>query len=149
MLSAPSFPHGARDARASAEVAGVAARGESIAAPEKHWGGPQAAPGSVLVRAVLVWHRGFWIRRISRVLLDAADEIERGVERLVVLGIRRDVGLRAGLLVAFGFEVAAQRGLAARVGARLELFGHLLQHLDVRRNTFPLHGPSGCRQVPP
>jgi hypothetical protein len=29
--------------------------------------------------------------------------------------------MRAGLLVAFGLEVAAQRSLAARVGARFEL----------------------------
>src|SRR6266498_1521961 len=137
----------AREARASAEIAAVAARGESIAAPEKHWGGPQAAPGSAPVRAVLVRHRGLWIRRISRVLLDAADEIERGVERLVVLRIRRDIGLRAGLLVAFGLEVAAQRSFAAGVGARLELLGHLLQHLDVGRNTLRLDGAPGRGEV--
>src|SRR5262249_46908150 len=113
----------------------------------KHWGGPQAAPGSVSVRAVLVRHRGLWIRRISRVLLDAADEIERGVERLVVLRVRRDIGLRAGLLVALGLEVAAQRGLAARVGARLELLGYLLQHLDVGRNALRLDGASGRGEV--
>src|SRR5262245_63892216 len=98
---------GARHARASAEIAAVAARRE-IAAPEKHWGGPRAAPGSASVRAVLVRHRGLRIRRIRRVLLDAADEIERGVQRLIVLRIRRDIGLRAGLLVALGLEVAAQ-----------------------------------------
>src|SRR5262249_55252984 len=40
-------------------------------------------------------------RGVGRVLLDAANEIERGVERLVILRVRRDVGLRAGLLVAF------------------------------------------------
>jgi hypothetical protein len=60
----------------------------------------------------LVRDRGLRIRRISRVLLNAANEIKRGVERLVILRIRRDVGLRAGLLVAFGLEVAAQRSLA-------------------------------------
>src|SRR6516162_7550031 len=80
------------------------------------------------------------LRRVGRVLLDAADEIERGVERLIVLRIRRDIGLRAGLLVAFGLEVAAQRSLAARVGARLEYLGHLLQHLDVGRDTLGLDG---------
>src|SRR6266487_1876964 len=137
----------AREARASAEIAAVAARGESIAAPEKHWGGPQAAPGSARVRAVLVRHRGLWIRRVGRVLLDAADEIERGVERLVVLRTRRDIGLRAGLLVAFGLEVAAQRSFAAGVGARLELLGHLLQHLDVGRNTLRLDGAPGRGEV--
>jgi hypothetical protein len=46
-------------------------------------------------------------------------EIERGMERLVILRIRRDVGLRAGLLLALGLEVSAQRSLPARVGARL------------------------------
>src|SRR6266545_2468582 len=59
--------------------------------------------------ATLVRDRRLGGRRVSRVLLDAADEIECGVERLVVLRIRRDIGLRAGLLVAFGLEVAAQR----------------------------------------
>jgi hypothetical protein len=57
--------------------------------------------------------------------LDAADEIERRVQRFVILWIRRDVGLRAGLLVAFGLEVSAQRSLTARVGARFELLGDL------------------------
>ena len=68
------------------------------------------------------------------------------MERLVILRIRRDVGLRAGLLVAFGLEVAAQRSLAAGVGARFELFGHVLQQSAterVRSNTigrqFPLN----------
>jgi hypothetical protein len=42
------------------------------------------------------------------------------VQRLVILRIRRDVGLRAGLLVALGLEVSAQRSLTARVDARLE-----------------------------
>ena len=39
------------------------------------------------------------------------------MERLVILRIRRDIGLRPGLLVAFGLKVSAQRRLAARVGA--------------------------------
>src|SRR5262249_21610317 len=69
----------------------------------------QGPPCSVGDNATLVRDRRLGIRRVSRVLLDAADEIERGMERLVVLGIRRDIGLRAGLLVASGLEVAAQR----------------------------------------
>src|SRR5215831_12215676 len=97
--------------------------------------------------APLVRDRRLWVRRISRVLLDAADEIERGVERLIVLRIWRDIGLRAGLLVASGLEVAAQRGLAARVGARFELLGHLLQHLDVGRNALRLDRTSGRSEV--
>jgi len=77
--------------------------------------------------ATLVRNRRLGVRRVGRVLLDAADEVERGVERFVILRIRWDVGLRAGLLVAFGLEVAAQRCLAARVGARFELLRNLLE----------------------
>src|SRR5215470_11126130 len=44
-------------------------------------------------RMTLVRDRRFGIRRVSRVLLNAANEIERGVQRLVVLRIRRDIGL--------------------------------------------------------
>src|SRR5499433_776783 len=97
--------------------------------------------------APLVRDRRLGVRRVGRVLLDAADEIERGVERLVVLRVRRDIGLRAGLLVASGLEVAAQRSLAARVGARLELLGYLLQHLDVGRDALGLDGASGRGEV--
>src|SRR5215472_5008502 len=119
MLSARSLR------RASAEIAAVAARSEGIG--KKASGRPRGRPGlGVGSRRALVRHRGLRIWRVGRVLLDAADEIERSVERLVVLRIRRDIGLRAGLLVALGLEVAAQRSLAARVGARLEFLGHLL-----------------------
>jgi hypothetical protein len=69
-------------------------------------------PCSVGDSATLVRDRRLGVRRVGRVLLDAADEIERGVQRLVVLRIRRDIGLRAGLLVAFGLKVSAQRRLA-------------------------------------
>src|SRR5256886_12382297 len=102
-------------------------------------------PCSVRDSATLVRDRRLGVRRVGRVLLDAADEIERGVERLVVLRIRRDIGLRAGLLVAFGLKVSAQRRLAARVGAGLEFLGHLLQHLDVGRDALGLDGASGRR----
>jgi hypothetical protein len=71
--------------------------------------------------ATLVRDRRLGVRRVSRILLNAADEIERGVERLVVLRIWRDIGLRTGLLAAFGLKVSAQRSLAARVGTRFEL----------------------------
>src|SRR6516164_3317191 len=109
----------------------------------------EGPPCSVGDNATLVRDRRLGIRRVSRVLLDAADEIERGVERLVVLRIWRDIGLRAGLLVAFGLEMAAQRSLAARVGARFELFWHLLQHFDVGRDTLGLDGASGRGEVAP
>src|SRR5262249_11388799 len=107
----------------------------------------EGPPCSVGDNATLVRNRLLGIRRVSRVLLDAADEIERGVERLVVLRIRRDIGLRAGLLVPSGLEVAAQRSLAGRVGARLELLGHVLQHLDVGRDTLGLDRTSRRGEV--
>ena len=68
--------------------------------------------------ATLVRNRRLGVRRVGRVLLDAADEVERGVERFVILRIRWDVGLRAGLLVAFGLEVAAQLRDQIRLGSR-------------------------------
>src|SRR6516162_4273001 len=104
-------------------------------------------PGLCPVGDALVRDRRLGVWRVCRVLLDAADEIERGVQRLVVLRIRRDIGLRPGLLVAFGLKVSAQRSLAARVGACLELLGHVLQHLDVGRNTLGLDGASGRGEV--
>src|SRR5215472_138201 len=95
----------------------------------------------------LVRDRRLGVRRVCRVLFDATDEIERGVQRLVVLRIRRDIGLRAGLLVAFGLKVSAQRRLAARVDARFELLRHVLQHLDVGRDTLRLDRTSGWSEV--
>src|SRR5262245_23875841 len=64
----------------------------------------QRARDRSMVAPASVRHRGLRVRRIGRVLLDAADEVERGMQRLVVFRVRRDVGLRAGLLVAFGLE---------------------------------------------
>src|SRR5690242_2425677 len=52
--------------------------------------------------------RGCLVR--GRVGLDAMQEIVRRLERLVVLGIRRHIGLRPGLLVTFGFQMTAQGG---------------------------------------
>src|SRR5215467_13625110 len=109
----------------------------------------EGPPCSVGDNATLVRDRRLGIRRVSRVLLYAAGDIGRGVERLVVLRIRRDIGLRAGLLVALGLEMAAQRSLAARVGARFELFWHLLQHFDVGRDALGLDGASGRGEVAP
>ena len=83
------------------------------------WGRPCSMRDS----AILVRDRRLGVRRVGRVLQDVANEIERGVKRLVVVRIRRNIGLRAGLLVAFGLQVSAQRSLTARVGARLELLG--------------------------
>src|SRR2546429_9730002 len=90
---------------------GVGGGTESIGAARRPPRGPMPT-------AVLVGHGSLRVRRGSRVLLGAAHEIERGVERLVVLRIRRGGGLRAGLLVAFGLEMTAQRNLSPRVRGR-------------------------------
>src|SRR5205809_7382716 len=104
-------------------------------------------PSSVGDNTTLVRGRRLGVRRVRRVLLDATNEIERGVKRLVVLRIRRDIGLRAGLLVAFGLEVSAQRSFAARVSARFELLRHLLQYLDVGRDALRLDRAAGGGEV--
>src|SRR6185437_12213430 len=69
----------------------------------------------------------------ARIDLDAVQQVVGHFQRLVVLGVRRDVGLRAGLfLAAIGdLQMAAQRSLALGVGARLQFFRHVLHHLDV------------------
>src|SRR5262245_14196173 len=108
---------------------------------------PHSKASSTFDSATLVRDRRLGVRRVGRVLLDAADEIERSVQRLVVLRIRRDIGLRAGLLVSLGLEVSAQRSLTARVGARLELLRHLLQHLDVGRDALRLDRASGWGEI--
>src|SRR6516162_9734584 len=98
-------------------------------APRSPWQNPTVAErierrvASALGRGCVPWaialvrDRRLGVRRVCRVLLDAADEIERGVQRLVVLRIRRDIGLRAGLLVASGPEVTAQQA-SPRVSVR-------------------------------
>src|SRR5205085_7499429 len=95
----------------------------------------------------LVGDSGLRVWRIGRVLLRAADQLKRGVERLVVLRIRRVVGLRAGLLVAFCLQMAAQRSFALRVGPRLELVRYLLKHFDVRYDALGLDRAAGRREV--
>src|SRR5262249_29807636 len=52
-------------------------------ASHQPWTG--AAPCSVGDSATLVRDRRLGVRRVGRVLLDAADEIERSVKRLVIL----------------------------------------------------------------
>ena len=69
------------------------------------------------------------------------------MECFVVLRIRRDIGLRAGLLVPFRFEMPAQRRLAARIGARLEFLRHVLQDLDVGRDAFGLDRAAGRGEI--
>src|SRR6185437_602995 len=49
-------------------------------------------------------------RRRRRARLDAVEQVVRHLQRLVVLGIRRHIGFRPGLLFAFALQMAAQRG---------------------------------------
>src|SRR5690242_4993863 len=81
--------------------------------------------------------------------LDAAQEVERGGQRLVVLRVLRDVGLRAGLLgaLALALEVAAQLRLAGHLAAALLVVRHVLQHLDVGRDALGLDRAAGRRVV--
>src|SRR5258708_2625666 len=44
--------------------------------------------------------------------LEAVEQVSRCLQGLVVLGLRRHVGLRAGLLVAIVLQMAGQRGFA-------------------------------------
>src|SRR5262249_17035884 len=79
-----------------------------------------------------------WHGRERRVDLDAAHEIKRRVERLVVPRIKRNVGLRPGLLLPIAFEVTKQGRFTAQVATSLELLRHVLQHLDVRSDALGL-----------
>ena len=69
------------------------------------------------------------------------------MERLVILGFRGNVGLRAGLFVALRLKVPAQRSFATRIGARFELVRHVLQHLNVGRNTLGLNRSAGGSEI--
>src|ERR1017187_3979561 len=79
--------------------------------------------------------------------LDAVQQIGGHLQGLVVLGVRRHVGLRTGLLVALGLQMAAQRGLALGVGPRFQLVGHVLQHLDIGNNALGLDRFARRREV--
>ena len=68
----------------------------------------------------------------------AANEIERDVQSLVVLRIRRDIGLRSGLLVPFRLQVTAQRSLADRISEAFDLLRHFLKNFNIRRDTLGL-----------
>ena len=48
-------------------------------------------------------------RREGRIRLDAAQQVEREVGRLVVLGFWRNIGLRSALFLANSLEMPAQR----------------------------------------
>jgi hypothetical protein len=63
----------------------------------------------------------------------SAQQIERHFDRFIVRFVRRNIGLRAGLLGTFGFEVAAQRCFALGVDLSLQVVRNVLQDFDVRR----------------
>src|SRR5579864_327480 len=83
----------------------------------------------------------------GRVGLDAVQEVVGRLQCLVVLGVRRNIGLRAGLLVAVVLQMAAQRGFAPCVGPRLQLVRHVLQHLDIGHDALGLDRLAGRRVV--
>ena len=70
------------------------------------------------------------IWRECRVRNGAAKKIEHFFKFKRAI-LRRHVGLRARFFSAFRLEVAAERGLAFHVGARLQIGRHLLEHLYV------------------
>ena len=94
-----------------------------------------------------VGNRRFRIRRESGVARRSAQQVKRHLDRLIVRLVRRHIGLRAGFLAALGLEVAAQRGLALRIGLCLQVVGNILQHFDIGRDALGLDRPSGRRVV--
>src|SRR5258707_9741244 len=99
----------------------AACRSSSAADPASKWLSRRISLGPGLCPVALVRDRRLEVRRVCRVLFDAADEIERGVQRLLVLWIRRAIRIRARLLLPLGLKVSAERRLAARVGARFAI----------------------------
>src|SRR5205807_3401438 len=110
-------------------------------------GAAKGRPVSESVGCGSVGNRGLLIRREGGIDLGAAQQLVGERQRLVILRVRRDVGLRAGFLLALRLEVAAQRRFALRIAASLELVGHVLQHLDVGRNAFRLDRATRGREV--
>src|SRR6202023_4081006 len=99
------------------------------------------------VAPLLVGNSGLRVGRERRIGDSAAQEIERLLERAIVLLVRRHIGLRAGLFVAFRLEVAAAGRLALGISPRLEILRHFLQHLDVGRNALGLDGTARWREI--
>src|SRR5205814_7541487 len=81
------------------------------------------------------------------VALGAAQQLQGEAERLVVLRIRRHVGLRTSLLLALRLKVAAQGRLALGIGARFELVRDVLEDLDIGRDALGLDRAAGRREV--
>src|SRR5882724_11254742 len=86
-----------------------------------------AAPRRSVMRQRCLVRRALGVRRERRIGGHAAEQVECRLERFVVLGVRRHERLRAGLLVAFGLEMTAQRGFALGVGAGFEILRYVLK----------------------
>jgi hypothetical protein len=84
ILDRPSFHQATNCNPGQLDVAELVAQSTSDPyAPPR----PRARRCSAGDSAILVRDRRLGVRRVDRVLLDAPDEIERGVKRLVVLRI--------------------------------------------------------------
>src|SRR5262245_52973971 len=126
----------------------VAAGRKDAKAPKSGGGGLSAAPANAKRKCRSVRHGCLGIRREGRIDLGAAQKVERHVESFVVLGIGRNIGLRAGLLFALvAFQMTAQRCLALGVCFRLELVRNVLKNFNVRRNAFCLDRTAGRCEV--
>src|SRR5262249_41361661 len=98
------------------------------------------------LQSVRDWCLGIgWECRID---LRSTQEVECHVECFVVLGLWRDIRLRAGLFLAFvALEMTAQRRLAFRIGLGLEVLCTVLQNPAIGRNPLRLDGTAGRREV--
>src|SRR5262249_44783830 len=114
-----------------------------------------------VVSIALVRDRRLGVRRGCPGFLDSPGGIAGSVQRLVILRIRRDIGLRPGLLVAFGLKVSAQRRLLIRgiptqdpAQVRLPKYDHVVETFPSDRADQPLDvrvlpRRSGCSRLVP
>src|SRR5579872_603315 len=75
------------------------------------------------------------------------QKIDRRDELLVILGVRRDIGLRALLLVVAVLQMALERGFALRIVLALQIVRHILEDLDVGIDALGLNRAAGWRVV--
>src|SRR6202030_1185003 len=112
--------------------------------------GGKGPPGHILSGAGSVRQRSrLWVRWERRIVPGATQEFQGRIERLIVFGLRRDVRLRAALLVALRLEVAAQRRFALGfVRPRFHFLRHILQHFDVGGDALGLDRTAGRCEIP-
>ena|SRR6516165_10590984 len=87
------------------------------------------------------------MERVGRIFLNPTNEIKRGMKRLVVLWIQRDIKLRPGLLVPFCPEMPAQRRFAKCFYARFEFLWLLLQDFNIGRDALGLDRSAGWGEI--